>query len=129
MLDKIFSWWSGATIGTLFDVGRRGAFVGEDEMGNRYFQERKTSLDGRHRRWVLYKGYAEGSKVSPDWHGWMAHTFEHPPTTEPFSLKAWEKSHVPNMTGTLNAWRPKGSLAEGGDRPKATGDYEAWKPE
>jgi len=129
VLNKIFSWWSGATLGTLFDVGRRASFVGEDETGNRYFEERKASLDGKPRRWVIYKGYADGSKVSPDWHGWMAHTFERPPTVEPFRLKAWEQPHIPNLTGTLAAWRPKGSLVNGGDRPKATGDYEAWKPE
>ncbi len=129
MLKRIFSWWNGATIGALFDIKRRGASVGEDEHGNHYYEERKPSLDGRKRRWVIYNGLAEGSRVSPDWHGWMHHTVEDPPTVAPFKLKAWEKPHIPNLTGTVRAYRPKGSLARGGDRAAATSDYEPWKPE
>lgn len=129
MLDKIFTWWSGATIGALFDIGRRARLVGSDEQGNRYFEERRPSLEGRPRRYVLYKGYAEPSRVPADWHGWLHHTFERPPTEEPFRLKAWEQPHRPNLTGTLYAYRPSGSLAGAGDRAKATGDYEAWRPE
>jgi NADH:ubiquinone oxidoreductase subunit len=129
MLKRIFSWWNGATIGALFDIKRRGASVGEDEQGNHYYEERKPSLDGRKRRWVIYNGLAEGSRVSPDWHGWMHHTVDDPPTIAPFKLKAWEKPHIPNLTGTVRAYRPKGSLARGGDRAAATSDYEPWKPE
>lgn len=129
MLDKIFTWWSGATIGALFDIGRRARLVGSDEQGNRYFEERRPSLEGRPRRYVLYKGYAEPSRVPADWHGWLHYTFERPPTEEPFRLKAWEQPHRPNLTGTVYAYRPSGSLAGPGERAKATGDYEAWRPE
>jgi NADH:ubiquinone oxidoreductase subunit len=129
VLAKIFTWWNGATLGALFDIGRRATLVGEDEQGNRYFQEKVASLEGRPRRYVIYNGYAEPSRVPADWHGWLHHTFDEPPTVRPFVLKAWEKPHLPNMTGTRLAWRPKGSLANGAERPKATGDYEAWRPE
>ena len=50
MLKRIFTWWNGATLGALLDIGRRGAFVGEDEQGNRYYEERRPSLEGRKRR-------------------------------------------------------------------------------
>lgn len=130
VLSKIFTWWNGATIGTLFTVGRRGRLVGTDEMGNRYYESRDNrSYDGRRRRWVLYNGYADGSKVSPDWHGWLHYTFDEPPTEVPLTRRAWEKDHLPNLTGTPMAWRPPGSLARGGERAAATGDYEAWRPE
>ena len=43
--------------------------------------------------------------------------------------KVWEKDHLPNLTGTVLAWRPKGAISRGGERQAATGDYEAWKPE
>ena len=129
MLAKIFSWWSGATLGAMFDVGRRADKVGEDDFGNRYFEERKPSLNGRKRRYVLYKGLAEPSKVSADWHGWLHYTYEKPPTEAPLPRRAWEKDHLPNLTGTLLAYRPKGSLANDAKRPEATGDYEAWSPE
>jgi NADH:ubiquinone oxidoreductase subunit len=132
VLKRIFTWWNGATIGTLFTIGRRGVLVGEDEMGNRYY-EAKTSKDsyddGRKRRWIIYKGYAEASKISPDWHGWMHYTFDEPPTTAPLKRRAWEKDHIPNLTGTIHAWRPRGSIARGGERASATGDYQSWSPE
>lgn len=130
MLDKIFSWWSGATIGTLFTVGRRGRLVGEDEFGNRYYEARdRVSYDGRRRRWVIYNGYAEASKVSPDWHGWLHYTFDEPPTEDPLLRRRWERDYEPNLTGTPMAWRPQGSLAVDGKRPAATGDYESWTPQ
>ena len=44
------------------------------------------------------------------------------------SPKSWEIAHKPNLTGTADAYRPKGSLAEGGERAKSSGDYEAWTP-
>jgi NADH:ubiquinone oxidoreductase subunit len=129
MLDKIFTWWNGATLGARYDIGRRAGFVGKDEQGNQYFEEKRPSLDGRKRRWVIYHGLAEASRVPPDWHGWLHHTFEEPPTIAPLKKKAFEKPHRPNLTGTIHAYRPPGSLARGGERAPATGDYEAWKPD
>jgi NADH:ubiquinone oxidoreductase subunit len=128
VLTKIFTWWNGATLGALFDIGKRASLVGTDDQGNRYFEERKATLEGRKRRYVLYKGYAEPSKVPADWHGWLHHTFELPPTEEPFVIHAWEKPHQPNLTGTIYAYRPKGSLLDrkAGDKP-ALG-YEPWSP-
>lgn len=128
MLKRIFTWWNGATLGAMFDIGRRGVFVGADEHGNRYFEERRPSLEGRKRRYVMYDGLAEGSRVSPDWHGWMHHTLDQPPTLAPLKRQIWEKPHLPNQTGTVRAYRPKGSLAKGGVRAAATADYEAWTP-
>ena len=131
MLKNIFTWWNGATIGIRFTLGRRGVFIGKDELGNSYYEAKDTkdSYDGRKRRYVVYNGYAEASKVSPDWHGWLHHTFDEPPTVEPLKRQVWEKDHQPNLTGTVHAWRPKGSIARGGERQKAVGDYEAWRPE
>lgn len=128
-LKRIFTWWNGATVGALYDIGRRAVRVGEDDQGNRYFEEKKPSLDGRKRRYVLYKGYAEPSKVPPDWHGWLHYVIDAPPTEQALPRRRWEKDHVPNLTGTPFAYRPPGSLASGGERAKATGDYEAWTPD
>ena len=35
ILAKIFTWWDGATIGTLLDSARHGEHVGTDAQGNR----------------------------------------------------------------------------------------------
>jgi NADH:ubiquinone oxidoreductase subunit len=127
-IKRLFAWWDGATLGTLFTLAKHGKKVGEDDFGNRYFEEKKPGIYDQKRRWVLYNGYADASRVPPEWHGWLHHTFELPPTQAPLPRKAWEKDHRPNLTGTIYAWHPQGSLAATGQRPKATGDYEAWTP-
>src|SRR5439155_13117037 len=108
VLRSIFTWWNGATIGARFQIGRRAVLVGEDEFGNSYHEAKDTSdsYDGRKRRFVIYNGYADASKVPPDWHGWLHHTFTEPPTTAPLKRRAWEKDHEPNLSGTIWAWRP-----------------------
>jgi NADH:ubiquinone oxidoreductase subunit len=131
LLSKIFTWWNGATLGTLWTVGVNGRLVGKDAAGNRFYEARtnKNSYDGRKRRWVIFNGYAEASKVSPDWHGWLHYTFDEPPTAAPLPRRKFELDHLPNLTGTPYAWTPRGSIARGGERAPATGDYEAWRPE
>ena len=126
---KLFTWWNGISPGGWFDVKRRSRFVGTDDYGNRYFEDRKVSVEGRKRRYVIYKGLAEPSKVPPEWHGWLHYTFAEPPTEAPLVRRSWETDHTPNMTGTLFAYRPKGSLKEGGERKENVGDYEAWTPD
>jgi NADH:ubiquinone oxidoreductase subunit len=131
LLKSIFTWWNSATIGIRFTVARRGVFIGQDDFGNRYYEARDNSdsYDERKRRWVIYNGYADASKVPAEWHGWLHYTFDEPPTTDPLRRRAWELDHVPNLTGTIWAWRPKGAIQRGGERAAASGDYEAWRPE
>ena len=131
MLKRIFTWWNGATLGTLFTIRRLGVPVGTDAYGNRYFEAKsnRNSYDGRKRRWVIYEGYADASKVPPEWFGWLHHIIEAPPTEAALPAKAWQKPYLPNLSGTPFAYRPKGSIARGGERARATGDYEAWTPD
>ena len=123
LIRMIFVWWRSATLGTLLTTWMYGNAVGTDQFGNRYYQTK----DGK-RRWVIYNGTVEASRVPPDWHGWLHHTFKEPPTVKGFPARPWEKAHIPNQTGTDTALRPQGSLARSGERPAATGDYEAWTP-
>lgn len=126
---KVFTWWNGISPGGWFDVKRRSEQVGTDAYGNRYFEDRKVSVEGRKRRYVIYKGLAEPSKVPAEWHGWLHYTSDTVPNEDTDQRKSWETDHKPNMTGTVFAYRPKGSLREGGDRREADADYEAWKPD
>ena len=123
-VKMIFSWWNSATFGTLWTTWTQGSAVGEDAFGNRYYQNKDGS-----RRWVIYNGTVEASRVPAEWHGWLHHTFAEPPTKAPLKVKAWEAPHLPNLTGTDLAFRPQGSLQRSGQRPRATGDYQAWTPE
>lgn len=123
-LSQIFTWWNGQTIGTRIFTARNGERVGEDDVGNVFYQ-----TADRKRRWVIYADLAEASHVSPDWHGWLHHTFDEPPEDGVLPRRTWEKDHVPNMTGTDDAYRPPGSVLTPATRQRASGDYEAWQPE
>ncbi|GAK44642.1 NADH:ubiquinone oxidoreductase 17.2 kD subunit [Tepidicaulis marinus] len=125
LLTEIFTWWNGQTIGTRLFTWRKGRLVGEDDQGNRYF----VSKDGSDRRWVIYNGLAEASRVPAGWHGWLHHVVDVPPSEETYTPRAWEKPHKANLTGTPGAYKPDGSLANSGGRPRVTGDYDAWQPE
>ena len=124
-LLQFFTWWNGQTLGTRFDTWRKGAFVGSDEAGNRYYLEKKPS-GARSRRWVIYNGLAEPSAIPPGWHAWMHYRSDEPPG--PYTPRDWEKPHEPNLTGTALAYRPPGSVLN--PRPRTPGgpDYEPWKP-
>ena len=121
-LLRILTWWNGQTIGTQLFTWRKGIRVGEDDQGNIYYQ----TTDGK-RRWVIFNGEMEASRISPDWHGWMHHTWNEPPTDKPMSHRAWEKPHEVNHTGTALAYAPAGSLRH--VSPVERRDYEAWQPE
>ena len=82
----------------------------------------------KERRWVIYDGEVEASRVPPDWHAWLHGLSDQPPSEAPLPAKSWEKPHEANPTGTSGRYLPPGSLAKGGKRPTATGDYEPWRP-
>ena len=103
--------------------------IGTDQFSNHYYEERRARAGKPPRRYVRYNGIAEASKVPADWHGWLHHTFDELPTDTPLARQAWEKDHHPNLTGTVHAYRPTGSLAVGDRRQSTTGDYQAWSPD
>ena len=129
---QFFTWWNGQTLGTRFYTWRKGEFVGTDEFGNKYYRHvQAEAIDptvGAERRWVVYNGDIDASKVPPGWRAWLAHNGDVPPSQEAYQPHPWEKPYVPNMTGTPYAYRPSGSPLSTGQRPAATGDYVPWTP-
>lgn len=128
----MFGWWGRATLGTHWFTIRKGEQVGGDSFGNRYYHdksrpEKRGPHWNRRKRWVIYAGPAEASAVPPEWNAWLQHTAEDPPTDAAPDYP-WEKDHLPNLTGTAGAYRPPGHLS-GRGRDRATGDYEAWRPD
>ncbi len=119
---RLVTWWNGQTLGTQIFTARRGEKVGEDDQGNVFYRTRDDT-----KRWVIYNGEAEASRIAPDWHGWLHRTWDTPPSDAPLPHKDWEKPHLPNLTGTGAAYVPPGSLrrADPADRR----DYEAWSPD
>ncbi|MBL41133.1 MAG: NADH:ubiquinone oxidoreductase subunit NDUFA12 [Rhodospirillaceae bacterium] len=127
----IFDWWHKATFSTWLYTLLHGEFVAEDEYGNRYFQKKLRKIKEsphwvRHSRWVIYNGVAEASAVPPDWNAWLQHNTESPPIKNSKNF-SWEKSHLPNLTGTTAAYSPKNSVSETKNKSKL--DYEPWLPE
>lgn len=121
-LLRAVTWWNGATLNTQLFTWRKGVKVGEDDQGNVYYRNVDDS-----RRWVMFNGEVEGSRIGADWHGWLHRTFDEPPTLRPMVHKAWEQPHQENLTGTLLAYAPAGSLRQ--SEPAKRNDYEAWQPE
>jgi NADH:ubiquinone oxidoreductase subunit len=121
-ISRVFTWWDGQTHGTQLFTWRKGVRVGSDSAGNQFYKTRDDS-----RRWVIYNGPMEASRISPDWHGWLHRTWDQPPTDQPLLHKAWERPHQENLTGTVLAYAPTGSIRRA--EQTARSDYEAWTPE
>ena len=112
-------------IHTLF----KGALVGTDSLGNKYYRGRpRKKGTARDRRWVIYNGALEASTVPPEWHGWLHHQTDDVPGEHSKYRKDWQKPPVANMTGTKMAYLPPGHPSKGGKRAAATGDYTPWQP-
>jgi len=70
--SRTFTWWNGATWGTALWTRRFGNEVGRDDDGNLYYQDKKRPQ----RRWVIYNGNNDGSRVPPDWQLWLRGTID-----------------------------------------------------
>jgi len=123
--SKTFTWWNGATWGTQLWTSRFGNEVGKDAEGNVYYQDKKRPS----RRWVIYNGSNDGSRVPPDWQLWLRGTIDDLPDKALPPVRKFQKKPTGNLTGTLEAFRPDGALGSGKIRPASTGDYEPWIPE
>jgi NADH:ubiquinone oxidoreductase subunit len=124
LLKRIFTWWDGATITTGIHVRRHGRKVGTDALGNVYYASKKGD-----RRWVIYQGPNDASRIPPDWYSWMHHQIDGPPDESLPPPPKFLREPTPNLTGTPLAYRPSGALERGAQRAAASGDYEAWTPD
>ena len=123
--SRTFTWWNGATWGTGLWTRRFGEEMGRDEAGNVYYRDRKHPA----RRWVIFKDVNDGDIVTTDWQLWHRGTIDDLPCKSLPPKRKFEKEPTGNLTGTMAAFRPDGSLGSGKVRPAATGDYEPWIPE
>ena len=97
--------------------------MGEDEQGNCYYRTKDDS-----KRWVIFAGTVEASRINPDWHGWLHRTYDDAPSEKPLLHKEWEKPHLENLSGSELAYAPAGSIRKAA-APAARSDYDAWVPE
>jgi len=97
--------------------------VGGDPLGNGYFEGK----DGR--RWVIYSGPNDVSRVPPEWYAWLTRQIDDVPDRALPPAPRFLKPALPNLTGTAAAYRPSGALERGGRRAAASGDYQPWIPD
>ena len=117
-LKQIFTWWNKQTVGTFIYTLFRGKFVGRDQFGNKYYSNTKG------KRWVIYNNTVEPSKIPPEWHLWIHFlTIKKPKDIK--NKFPWQKQHEENLTGTIKAYKPEGSLRS--DSKKNMKKYETWK--
>lgn len=123
LFKNLFTWWEGASVGTAFFSWRKGERVGADAAGNVYYRSKQD------KRWVIYNGSNDASRVPPEWHSWLHHQIDTLPEKGLPPARPYQKPPTPNLTGTARAYLPAGALERGGHRQAASGDYQAWTPE
>jgi len=121
---NLFTWWEGATTGTALWSWLHGRKVGEDALGNVYLENKSGD-----RRWVMYEGSNDVSRVPPEWYSWLTRQIDAVPDEALPPPPKFLKAPAPNLTGTPLAYRPTGALERGGHRQAASGDYQAWTPD
>jgi NADH:ubiquinone oxidoreductase subunit len=119
---RALTWWHGQTMNTALWTRRHGIKVGEDQQGNIFYHNADDS-----RRWVIFNGDVEASRIDVNWHGWLHRTFDEIPSKKPLAHKVWEKPHQVNLTGSDAAHAPSGSMRLA--KPADRSDYQAWRPE
>lgn len=126
LIKQAFTWWNGQTISTMLYTRFFGQNIGQDEFGNKYYMSKAKA--NKKRRWVIYNGYADSSKVPAKWHTWLHGVVDEIPSEQERSDKKWMKSHLPNLTGSDSAYRPSGSLSKKIVNDEQKGNYESWSP-
>tara|TARA_B100001939_G_C16751314_1_gene534108 strand:+ start:51 stop:413 length:363 start_codon:yes stop_codon:yes gene_type:complete len=101
-IKEILTWWNHQTFGTRMYTFFYGKFVGEDEFGNKYYQNKK-----RKKRWVIYKGEIEATKIPVEWYSWMHFIKNKIENNNKLDKYEWQKNHLSNQTGTKLAYSPK----------------------
>ena len=118
MIKQIFTWWNSQTVGTFIYTTFFGKFKGTDQFGNKYYQNNKG------KRWVIYKGEINASKITSDWHSWIHGTSVDIPTKNQEKKFTWQKPHKDNKTGTKESYKPN-KISKNSKKFKK---YESWKP-
>ena len=117
MIKQIFTWWNSQTFGTFFYTLFFGKLVGIDELGNKYY----TNKTGK--RWVIYKGEINASKITTDWYLWIHGISNTIPLDNAQKKFSWQKPHKDNKTGTKDSFKPN-KISKNSKKFKK---YESWK--
>ena len=95
-----------------------GTLAGTDSSGNAYYYQKGNPK----KRWVVYKGKNEATKIPPHWHCWI-HGFSNIPLNLKYNY-SWQKPHLPNLTGTPLAYKPYNTVKKENHKY----GYTSWRP-
>ena len=98
---QLFVWWNQQTLGTRIETLMFGKLKGKDSLGNKYYENKSG------KRWVIYNGEVEASKISDEWYSWIHHMGNKIENSRDLKKYKWQKEHKPNQTGTENSYHPK----------------------
>ena len=96
--------------------------IGKDQFGNEYFESKNSDYLDQNKRFVIYQGLVEPSKIPPLWHAWLHHLSNITPTKSQNYI--WQHDYQPNLTGTKFSYHPNNKSL----RNKVASDYNSWKP-
>ena len=94
--------------------------VGIDSFCNKYYESKNGTIK---KRFVIYNGIEETSRVPAIWHSWLHYTTNDIPSENANIKTAWQKTHLPNLTGTkfnYSALQYKNKYCKN--------HYESWNP-
>ena len=100
IFNKIFTWWKQDTFGTRIKTILSGKFIGKDSFGNKYYESKKG------KRWVIYSGEVDASKIPVEWYSWIHFTHNKIENNHELKKYDWQKPHQENLTGTDSAYYP-----------------------
>tara|TARA_Y100001970_G_C13922572_1_gene694183 strand:- start:277 stop:636 length:360 start_codon:yes stop_codon:yes gene_type:complete len=101
LFKEIFTWWNRQTLGTRIKTFFFGKLMGEDDEGNKYYQNKHG------KRWVIYNGEVEASKIPNEWYSWMHYTSNKIENLHKLNKYKWQKNHLSNQTGSEKSYHPK----------------------
>ena len=73
------------------------------------------------KRWVIYKGEIEATKIPNEWYSWIHFTKNKIENIHQLEKYSWQKNHKSNQTGTKEAYNP--SKNKNATKKK----YSSWK--
>lgn len=82
------------------DVTRTGTLVGEDKFGNKYYEDNSYFMPRN--RWVVYPEKVwldyDASQIPSEWHRWIHHVCDNPPTIDKPVDHKWILDHKENTS-------------------------------
>tara|TARA_B100001250_G_scaffold7820_1_gene6597 strand:- start:2464 stop:2823 length:360 start_codon:yes stop_codon:yes gene_type:complete len=115
VFKQIFTWWNHQTLGTRINTFLFGKVVGKDLFGNKYYESKSG------KRWVIYNGEVEATKIPNEWYSWIHRTNNKIENLHELKKYKWQKEHLPNQTGLEHSYNPRNN------KNAVKKKYNTWK--